>query len=109
MTDQHERHVEMMPVHRAEMMPVHHAEMMLGLHAEMMPAHHAEMMPAHRAEMMPARHALHARHVETIDQVDNGRVDPDQSAIVLRVGPKKVRAAMQANQSDLKPPEKLSP
>ena len=91
MTDQHERLVEMMPVHRA-------------LHAR-----HVEMMPAHHVEMMPARHALHARHVETIDQVDNGRVDPDQSAIVLHVGPKKVRAAMQASQSDLKPPKKLGP
>ncbi len=99
MTDQHERHVEMMPVHRAEMMPVHHAEMM--------PVHHA--LHEHHVEMMLAHHALHARHVELIDQVDNGRVDPDQSAIVLHVGPKKVRAAMLASQSDLKPPEKLSP
>ena len=107
MTDQHERHVEMMPVHRAEMMPAHHVEMMLGLHAEMMPAHHA--LHEHHVEMMPAHHALHEHHAEMIDQVDNGRVDPDQSAIVLHVGPKKVRAAMLASQSDLKPPEKLSP
>ena len=107
MTDQHERHVEMMPVHRAEMMPVHHAEMMPVHHVEMMPAHHA--LHEHHVEMMLAHRALHEHHAETIDQVDSGRVDPDQSAIVLRVGSKKVRAAMLANQSDLKPPEKLGP